>query len=221
MQGVDDQEGEEHSEGDVTPPQASRPKQPSEKVSAREANQDEQDLKRAHTKPRHKSKRFAFLRKLGPGLITGSADDDPSGIGTYSVAAQVGYLLLWLTPVCTVLMIAMQEMCARISVITGKGLAGVLKQHYSRSTLWIAVTLLCVANIINVWADLNVMAASTKMLFGHSFLFWLTTITAATVALIVLVPYREYVFYLKWLCLSLLAYVITALLPSVHNDWGG
>ncbi len=216
-----DSESEVDNKDDSPSPSVPTSKHQPEAESEIEARQDEQDLERAHIKPRHKSKRFAFLRKLGPGLITGSADDDPSGIGTYSVAgAQFGYFLLWLTPLCTVLMIAVQEMCARISVITGKGLAGVLKQYYSRSTLWVAVILLCAANIINIWADLNVMAASTQMLFGRSFPFWLTIITAGTVLLIVLVPYREYVFYLKWLCLSLLAYVVTALLPGVHNDWG-
>jgi len=221
MRFSDDPDKEKHSEDDPSSSTAPIRQQPTSVGSAKAASQDELDLQRAHTKPRQRSTRFSILRKFGPGLITGSADDDPSGIGTYSVAgAQFGYLLLWLTPVCTPLMIAVQEMCARISVITGKGLAGVLKQHYSRSTLWIAVALLCVANTINVWADLNVMAASTQMLFGRSFVFWLSAITIATVVLLVLVPYREYVFYLKWLCLSLLAYVVTALLPSVHNDWG-
>src|SRR5438067_495634 len=116
-----------------------------------------------------------WWRKLGPGVITGAADDDPSGIGTYSIAgAQFGYGLLWLTPLCLPLMIVVQEMCGRIAEITGEGLAAVIKKHYPGWILWGAVVLLFVANTINVWADLNVMAASAKMLFGLPFWFWLT-----------------------------------------------
>src|ERR1043165_2540150 len=97
-----------------------------------------------HERVRH------FLRSLGPGLITGAADDDPSGIGTYSIAgAQFGLNLLWLTPLCLPLMIVVQEMCGRIAEITGDGLAAVIKQHYPRWILWGAVFLLFVANTIN------------------------------------------------------------------------
>lgn len=161
------------------------------------------------------------LRQLGPGLITGAADDDPSGIGTYSIAgAQFGLRLLWLSPVCLPLMIVVQEMCGRIAAITGEGLAAVIKKHYPRWILWGSVLLLFGANTINVWADLNVMAASTQMLFGMPSWLWLTIITAGTIALEILVPYRTYVRYLKWLCLALLAYVITVFLPKVHVPWG-
>jgi NRAMP (natural resistance-associated macrophage protein)-like metal ion transporter len=171
------------------------------------------------TVPKKKSK--SFLRKIGPGLITGAADDDPSGIGTYSIAgAQFGYNLLWLTPVCLPLMIAVQEMCGRLAAITGEGLAAVIKKHYPRWVLWGSVALLIGANTINIWADLNIMAASAKMLFGLPTWLWLTAITGVTLVLQVYVPYRTYVKFLKWLALALLAYVITAFLPKVHLDWG-
>ena len=165
--------------------------------------------------------RKPWWKSLGPGLITGAADDDPSGIGTYSVTgAQFGYGLLWLVPVCIPLMIAVQEMCGRVGVVTGEGLAAVIKAHYPRWLLFGTVTLLIGANVINIYADLNVMAASAQMLFHGAFVVWLVLLTAVTVALQILVPYRVYVRFLKWLCLTLLAYVVVALMPAVHNDWG-
>ena len=169
----------------------------------------------------HPRVRKPFWRRIGPGLITGAADDDPSGIGTYSVAgAQFGYGLLWLVPFCIPLMIAVQEMCGRLGAITGKGLAAVIKEHYPRWILWSSVILLIGANVINVWADLNVMAASAQMLFGLPMPLWLTLITVVILALQIFVPYRSYVRVLKWLCLALLAYVVTALMPAVHHNWG-
>ncbi len=161
-----------------------------------------------------------FWKCLGPGLITGVADDDPSGIGTYSVAgAQFGYGLLWLTPVCIPLMIAVQEMCGRIGIVTGSGLASVLRRHYPKWLLYAAVLLLIGANVFNIYADLNVMAASAQMLFGGSPALWLALFASVTIAAQILVPYHLYVRLLRWLCLALLAYVITALLPAVKHDW--
>jgi NRAMP (natural resistance-associated macrophage protein)-like metal ion transporter len=181
---------------------------------------DEEDLADARCEAapaKHKN----FLQRLGPGLITGVADDDPSGIGTYSVAgAQFGYALLWLVPVCIPLMITVQEMCGRIGAVTGKGLAGVLKEHYPKWMLFCAVFLLIGANVANVYADLNVMAASAQMLFGLPLHFWLATLTLTIVLLQVIVPYRSYVKILKWLSLALLSYVVTAFWPTVHHDWG-
>jgi len=166
-------------------------------------------------------KEKTFLQKLGPGLITGVADDDPSGIGTYSVAgAQFGYGLLWLVPVCIPLMIAVQEMCGRIGAVTGKGLAGVLKENYPKWALFGAVFLLIGANVANIYADLNVMAASAQMLFGLPSHFWLAALTLTIILVQVFVPYHTYVKILKWLCLALLSYVVTAFWPSVHHDWG-
>src|SRR5262252_3403286 len=106
-----------------------------------------------------------FLRVLGPGLITGVADDDPAGIGTYSQSGAVyGPGQLWLALYLLPLVIAVQEMCGRIGLVTGKGIAGVVRTHYSRRVLYGAVTLLLVANTINVGADLGAMAASVQLL---------------------------------------------------------
>jgi NRAMP (natural resistance-associated macrophage protein)-like metal ion transporter len=158
---------------------------------------------------------------IGPGLITGAADDDPSGIGTYSVAgAQFGYLLLWLVPFCLPMMIAVQEMCGRIGIVTGRGLAAALKAHYPRWVMDGSIVVLIGANVINIYADLNVMAASAMMLFNGPFVFWLSLLTAGIILTLIFLPYRDYVLYLKWLSLALFAYVVTAFVPGAHNDWG-
>ena len=116
-------------------------------------------------------------------------------------------------------MIAVQEMCGRIGVITGGGLAAVIKKHYPKWLLYSSVTLLVAANVFNVYADLNVMAASCKMLFGMPTWVGLTMFTAILIAAQILIPYRTYARVLKWLCLSLLGYVIVALLPGIKNNW--
>ena len=183
-------------------------------------SEDQEDLNNARLQTSENDIRKPWYKCVGPGLITGAADDDPSGIGTYSVTgAQFGYLLLWLIPVCVPLMIAVQEMCGRIGVVTGKGLAAVIKENYPQWLLYSVVFLLLGANVINIYADLNIMASSAKMLFHGSFTVWLTLITVVIITLQIRVPYRIYVKFLKWLCLSLLAYVVVALMPSVHNDW--
>ncbi len=187
----------------------------------REVIEDIEDLEEARKSGDDHAENLPIWRKLGPGLVTGIADDDPSGIGTYSIAgAQFGYGLLWLATLCIPMVIVVQEMCGRIGSITGEGLAAVIKAHYPRWMLWGAVTLLFVANTINIWADLNVMADSAKMLFGGTFFFWLTVITILTIVLLIRIPYRVYVHYLKWLCLALLGYVVVAFLPALHHDWG-
>ena len=160
------------------------------------------------------------LLRIGPGLITGVADDDPSGIGTYSVAgAQFGYQLLWLAPVCVPLMIAVQEMCGRVALVTSKGLSAIIKEHYPKWLLYCVLVLLIGANTINVYADINIMAASMKMLFGLSFALWATVLTIGMVVALIIVPYKQYVKFLKFACLSLFAYVVIALLPQVHVNW--
>lgn len=195
---------------------------PSDSDSPEEAlAQDVEDL--ANDREHSGSERSPepWWRSIGPGLVTGAADDDPSGIGTYSVTgAQFGYQLLWLVPFCLPLMIAVQEMAGRIGVVTGKGLAAAIKEHYPRWILTGAIVLLVGANVTNIYADLNVMAASAQMLFHGPFVLWLTVLTAAIVGTQILVPYRLYVRWLKWLSLALLAYVVTALMPGSHNDWG-
>lgn len=157
---------------------------------------------------------------MGPGLITGAADDDPSGIGTYSqVGASFGYTLLWLIPVSLPLMIAVQEMCGRLGLATGKGVAAVVRERFSPWILYSTLGLLVLANVLNVFADLNAMGASAQMLFGGPQIAWTTLWAVSIAALQVLMPYRTYSRLLKFLCLSLLAYVIVALGPANHNDW--
>jgi NRAMP (natural resistance-associated macrophage protein)-like metal ion transporter len=159
------------------------------------------------------------LRVLGPGLITGAADDDPSGIGTYSQAgAAYGTGLLWLALYLLPLAIAVQEMCGRIGLVTNKGIAGVLRDCYSRRLLYLAVGLLFVANTINVGADLGAMAASVQMLApGLSFIPVLVVFAAGILLLEVFIPYRHYARILKLLTLSLAAYLVTAII--VQPDW--
>lgn len=179
------------------------------------------ELYAARKSPHERSGAIPAWKRIGPGLITGAADDDPSGIGTYSVAgAQYGLQLLWLAPYVLPLMVAVQEMCGRVGAVTGMGLAALLKKHYPRWLLWTALLLLFGANTINVWADLNAMAASEQMLFGLPFMYWLTVTTALLLVTQVFIPYRTYVRVLKWLCLTLLAYFVTAVLPQTHADWG-
>ncbi|HEY7092634.1 MAG TPA: divalent metal cation transporter, partial [Ktedonobacterales bacterium] len=159
------------------------------------------------------------LRVLGPGLITGAADDDPSGIGTYSQAgAAFGTGLLWLALYLLPLAIAVQEMCGRIGLVTNKGIAGVLRDSYSRPLLFIAVGLLFIANTINVGADLGAMAASVQMLApGIPFIPILVIFAVGILLLEIFIPYRHYARILKLLTLSLAAYLITAII--VQPDW--
>ncbi len=161
-----------------------------------------------------------WLRVLGPGLITGAADDDPSGIGTYSQAgAAFGTGLIWLALYILPLVIAVQEMCGRIGLVTGRGLAGVIRHHYDRKLLLAVVALLFTANTINVGADLGAMAASVRMLApGLPLLPLLVAFALFTIALEILVPYRVYARVLKVLTLSLLAYILTGII--IGPDWG-
>jgi NRAMP (natural resistance-associated macrophage protein)-like metal ion transporter len=183
--------------------------------------EDHADIKNAQTESQdQQTNKSKSLLRIGPGLITGVADDDPSGIGTYSVAgAQFGYQLLWLAPVCVPLMIAVQEMCGRLALVTSKGLSAIIKENYSKWLLYSVLVLLVGANTINVYADINIMAASMKMLFGFPFELWATLLTIGIVVAQIVIPYKYYVKFLKYACLSLLAYVVIAVLPQVHVDW--
>src|SRR5579862_3601002 len=128
------------------------------------------------TAKNHRIGRFGvrrFFAGLGPGLITGAADDDPSGISTYSVTgAAFGYAPLWTAIFSFPLMTAVQMMCARLGMVTGEGLAGVIRRHYSRWVLWGACTLLVIANTVNIGADLGGMGKVTELMTGINGMYW-------------------------------------------------
>lgn len=161
----------------------------------------------------------SFFRSLGPGLITGASDDDPSGIATYSQAgAQFGFGMLWLALFQLPLMIAIQEMCARIGLVTGSGLTSIMKKRYSKNTIYPIIGLLLVANTINIGADIGAMSASVKLVFPQLPIVIVTILfTALIICTEIFVPYRKYVTILKYLTLSLLAYVITTFV--VGGNW--
>jgi NRAMP (natural resistance-associated macrophage protein)-like metal ion transporter len=159
-----------------------------------------------------------LLGKVGPGFITGAADDDPSGVATYAQTGAIfGYSQLWLVWFTSPFMIVIQQMCGRIGMVTGKGLAGVILDNYPKSVLYVTVSLLVVANTINIGADLGAMASSAQMLLGLPFLFWLVLITGSIIALEILVPYKIYSRILKYLALTLFTYVLAAFV--VRLDW--
>ncbi len=156
---------------------------------------------------------------MGPGFIAGAADDDPSGIATYSqTGAMFGYAQLWLVPYALPFMIAVQEMCGRIGAVTGKGLAGVIREEYSRTILWGAISILVVANTINIGADLGAMSAAIGLLVPVPIYASIICITVFTLTLQIVVPYKTYAKFLKYLTFSLFAYIIAAF--TVHQDWG-
>ena len=159
-----------------------------------------------------------FFSNLGPGLITGAADDDPSGISTYSVAgASFGYLPLWTALFSFPLMTAVQLMCARLGLVTGLGLAGVIRRRYPRWVLWGACALLVVANVINIAADLGGMAEATMMVTGAPVALLVPVFGVVIVVLLMWSSYRTIANVFKWLTLVLLAYVVAAFVARV--DW--
>jgi Mn2+/Fe2+ NRAMP family transporter len=159
------------------------------------------------------------LARVGPGLITGVADDDPSGIATYSQAgAQFGLNMLWTMPLAFPLMAAIQSMCANIGRVTGKGLAANIKATFPPAVLKGVVLILLVANTLNIAADIAAMGEAGELVTGFNRHFITVFLVVATLLLQVFVPYHRYVVYLKWLTLSLLAYA--AVLFTVHVPWG-
>lgn len=159
-----------------------------------------------------------FLEELGPGLITGAADDDPSGISTYSVAgASFGYATLWTALLSFPLMAAIQLMCARLGMVTGCGLASIIRTRYSRWVLWLACALVAIANVFNIGADLGGMAEATEMMSGIRAYYWAPLFAALILGLLLWTSYRTMARIFKWLTLVLFAYVITAFLA--HPDW--
>ena len=166
--------------------------------------------------PRHGVQQF--LKELGPGLITGAADDDPSGISTYSVAgASYGYATLWTALVSFPLMAAIQLMCARLGMVTGCGLASVIRTRYSRWVLWFACALVIVANVFNIGADLGGMADAMQMITRVPSYYWTPFFAALIMGLLFWTSYRTMARIFKWLTMVLFAYVITAFLA--HPNW--
>jgi NRAMP (natural resistance-associated macrophage protein)-like metal ion transporter len=159
-----------------------------------------------------------FCSKLGPGLITGASDDDPSGIGTYSIAgAQFGYAPLWIAWFSFPLMAVVQLMCAHLGMISGRGLGGLLRVHYGRWILWPACLLLVVANVVNIGADFGAMAAATGMVTGLPSYYFTPIYVAIMASLMAWSSYRRIADTFKWMALVLFAYVIAAFLA--HPDW--
>jgi NRAMP (natural resistance-associated macrophage protein)-like metal ion transporter len=160
----------------------------------------------------------SWLAKLGPGLVTGAADDDPSGIATYSQAgAKFGFDLLWSMLLTYPLMVAIQIISARIGRVSGHGLATNMRRHYPRWILHVTVVLLIIANTINIAADLAAMGDALKLLVGGSGRWYAAGFGIISLALQVLLPYTRYVRVLKWLTLALLAYV--AAIFIIHVPW--
>lgn len=160
-----------------------------------------------------------FFSELGPGLITGAADDDPSGISTYSVTgAAFGYQPLWTALFTFPLMAAVQVMCARLGMVTGRGLASIIRRQYPRWVLWFACALLLIANIVNIAADLGGMADVTQLLTGVRAIYWTPVYALLLAGLLFWTNYRTIVRIFKWLTLALFAYIGAAILA--HPDWG-
>lgn len=159
-----------------------------------------------------------FFNRLGPGIVTGAADDDPSGIGTYSqIGAVQGYRALWVAPVLLPFAFAIQETCARIALVTGEGLARVIKRKFPAPILFLMITLVAIANTVNIAADLSSMAAVIRMFIPLNQFLVVIMITAVVLVAEVLIPYHKYARVLRWLCLSLLSYVAVLFVADI--DW--
>jgi len=166
-----------------------------------------------------RNKFLMYLTLLGPGLTTGAADDDPSGIATYSqTGAQFGYGQLWTALYMLPFMMAVQEACARIGLVTGKGIAAIVKENYSRKVLYAVVGLVVVANTINIGADIGAMASAAQLLVPVHFVILTIGFCVIILVLEIYTNYKAYAKILKWLALALLAYPITVFI--VHEPWG-
>lgn len=178
----------------------------------------ENDPGREPTPPKGTTK-FGLLKALGPGLITGASDDDPSGIATYSqVGAQFGLGMLWTMLFSYPFMTAIQEISGQIGRVTGRGIAGNLRKFYPRFWLYSIVGLMFVANVINLGADVNAMGAAMQLVVGGPSLLWASLCALLTLGLEVFIAYDKYTVYLKWMCFTLFAYVATVFVVRV--PWG-
>lgn len=161
----------------------------------------------------------SLMSKLGPGLITGAADDDPSGIGTHSqIGAQFGYALSWTFVLSFPLLAVIQMVAAEIGRVTGRGIAANLRRHYPRPLLWLAVALLLIANVINLGADLSAMGAAVQLLAGGSIGLYTVLLGLLCAGLEIFISYRRYAAILKWTTLSLFAYI--GVIAVAHVPWG-
>ncbi len=169
-------------------------------------------LKKTHNKVKE------YWHMLGPGLTTGAADDDPSGIATYSQAgAGFGFKFLWTALLTFPFMAVVQEMCARIGMVTGRGLAGAIRHHYPKPILYVCALLLLVANTFNLGADLGMMAKAVQLLVPVNFGLLVVAFAVLSLYLQIFTSYKSYARILKWLALVLLSYVLSAL--AVDIDW--
>jgi NRAMP (natural resistance-associated macrophage protein)-like metal ion transporter len=175
--------------------------------------------KKAKEKPQDDKKQKGFLAQLGPGLITGASDDDPSGIGTYGQAgAQLGFGIGWTMLLTYPLMAAIQEISGRIGRVTGHGIAGNVCRNFPAPVIWSLVVLLFIANTINVAADLGAMADSLNLLIGGPRVIYVAAFGYVSVLAQIFLEYRRYVAILKWLTLALFAYVIALAVVKVPWD---
>ncbi|MDB5170411.1 MAG: natural resistance-associated macrophage protein [Candidatus Saccharibacteria bacterium] len=159
-----------------------------------------------------------YWHMLGPGLTTGASDDDPSGIATYSqTGAQFGYQFLWLAPWTFPLTAMVQEMCARIGLVTGRGLAGNIRIHFSRRILFTCSIFLFIANAVNIGANMGAMAKASQLLYPQLSFGWMVAgFTALSLGLQIFTSYVRYARYLKWLALVLVAYIFSAILANLN-----
>ncbi len=158
------------------------------------------------------------LKSVGPGIITGASDDDPSGIATYSqTGAQFGFGQLWTALYMLPFLVSVQEACARIGAVTGHGLASAVKKHFSRKVLYFMVIIVLIANTINIGADIGAMAASLQLVTPFAFTPLAISITVLVLVLEIFTSYKSYTKILKWLALTLLAYPLTVLI--IHAPW--
>jgi NRAMP (natural resistance-associated macrophage protein)-like metal ion transporter len=158
-----------------------------------------------------------ILRLFGPGLVTGAADDDPSGIATYSsVGAQFGSSMLWTMPLIYPFMAAIQEISARMGRVTGRGIAGNMRRFYPAWMLYTVIVCLVIANIINLGADIGAMGAAVNLLVGGPALLYCVLFTLLSVILQIRIPYQTYSRILKWMTLSLFTYVGTIFVVQIN-----
>lgn len=176
-----------------------------------------QKIEKEFSKQKSVKEAKAYWDTLGPGLTTGAADDDPSGIGTYSqIGSQFGFTYLWLSLLTFPLMTVVQEMCARIGIVTGRGLAANIKHHFPKWVIIFTSILLVASNTFNIGADLGAMAKSTQLLYPNiNFYTLLVGFTVLSLGLQIFIPYNKYAKVLKWLSLVILTYIVAAFMVGI------